>query len=204
MREKAPQRPQEDPGALDDPVFLEELRRYMLKFATLQLGNPEEAEDVVQEALVGALKSRASFNRAAALRTWVFAILKHKIADALRARARIPPMQYGVRIDDEEEEADPLYNEYGAWREQHRPATWGDPEQALRETQFWSVFESCLTNLPARHARIFMMREFVELNTEEICRALDISSNSVFVSLYRARTRLRECLETHWFSKGAS
>ena len=74
----------------------------------------------------------------------------------------------------------------------------------MREFQFWTVFETCLNNLPGRHARIFMMREFIELETEEICRALDMSANSVFVSLYRARVRLRECLETHWFNKGAA
>ena len=204
MRVKTPIAPACHEQTLDDPVFLEELRRYMLKFANLQLNDPQDAEDVVQEAFIGALKNRASFRRAAALKTWVFAILKYKIADALRSRVRHSKTQSRLPTDEEENSPDNRFNEYGAWLETHRPGAWGDPENAMRESQFWTVFEACLDNLPGRHARIFMMREFVELDTEEICRALDMSANSVFVNLYRARVRLRECLETHWFNKGAA
>lgn len=203
MGQNPPGAPNRNDDALDDPVFLGELRRSMLKFANLQLNDPEEAEDVVQEAFIGALKNRASFARAAALKTWVFAILKHKIADALRARMRHARTQGPSKYEDDVDSPDNRFDEHGAWLEAHRPSAWNDPEAAMRESQFWTVFEACLDNLPGRHARIFMMREFIELDTGEICRALDISANSVFVSLYRARMRLRECLETHWFNKGA-
>src|SRR3546814_20196815 len=54
----------------------------------MQLRNPEEAEDAVQEALVGALKNAGSFRGEAALRTWVFAILRNKLADIQRQRQR--------------------------------------------------------------------------------------------------------------------
>ncbi len=77
------------PPNMSDPVFLGELRRQMLKFATLQLNNPDLAEDAVQEALIGAIKNASSFARKAAFKTWVFAILKNKIADTLRQRHRL-------------------------------------------------------------------------------------------------------------------
>lgn len=61
-------------SVLSDTAFLNDLRRQMVKFATLQLSNSHLAEDAVQEALMGALKNAKSFAGRAALKTWVFAI----------------------------------------------------------------------------------------------------------------------------------
>ena len=78
--------PQPTEPNLTDPVFLTELRQQMNKFATLQLQDKSLAEDAVQEALLAALKNTNAFNRRAALKTWVFAILKNKIsANSLNA-----------------------------------------------------------------------------------------------------------------------
>lgn len=50
-----------DAAILSDTAFLNDLRRQMIKFATLQLSNSHAAEDAVQEALMGALKNAKSF-----------------------------------------------------------------------------------------------------------------------------------------------
>ena len=47
-----------------------------------------------------------------------------------------------------------------------------------------------------------MMREFVELETEEICESLGLSVSNLHVILHRARLRLRECMENNWFIEG--
>jgi RNA polymerase sigma-70 factor (ECF subfamily) len=44
-----------------------------------------------------------------------------------------------------------------------------------------------------------MMREWLDYETAEICKELGITSTNCFVMLYRARMRLRECLELNWF-----
>ena len=46
-----------------------------------------------------------------------------------------------------------------------------------------------------------MMREFMELETSEICTTLGISSSNCWVILHRARIGLRECLENTWFGR---
>ena len=84
MAEPMEERNNQKTKPLFDNAFLEQIRRQMLKFATLQLSDSHLAEDVVQEALVGALKNARSFGGRSALKSWVFAILKNKIADALR------------------------------------------------------------------------------------------------------------------------
>lgn len=187
-------------ATLRDPVFLQDLRRQMLKFATLQLGDGHLAEDAVQEALVGALKNADSFGGNAALKTWVFGILKNKIADILRQRYRLVEASRLLREDEEEEDFSALFDQRGHWTEEAQPARWMDPEGATRNRQFWIIFEACLEHLPGKQARVFMMREFVEMETREICDAVGISTANCNVMLHRARLRLRECLDGHWFA----
>ena len=50
-------------------------------------------------------------------------------------------------------------------------------------------------------ARVFVMREVMELSTEEICKELGITATNCWVMLHRTRLSLRECLESKWFGK---
>jgi RNA polymerase sigma-70 factor (TIGR02943 family) len=185
----------------NDPSILA-LRRDMLKFAQLQLRDSGAAEDAVQEALIAAMNHQSGFAGRSALKTWVFAILRNKIIDHLRKHAReVPACDLGTRGDEEGPDIEALFDRSGHWTEQDKPSTWADPESALSQKQFWAVFDACLNHLPAATARVFMMREFLELETTEICEQLEISSSNCWVILHRARTGLRRCLENNWFGE---
>ena len=182
---------------------LQTLRAKMLSFARLQLSDDALAEDVVQEALTGALKNAEAFARAASLQTWVFAILKNKIADALRSRYRQPDME---SFDDECKECgtgDDQFNSKGHWQSHSSPQRWDAPERLIHDQHFWRVFDACLDGLPAEQARVFMMREFIELDSAEICASLELSTSNLHVLLHRARLKLRACLSDHWFEREA-
>ena len=69
------------------------MRPYLVRYASLQLRNPDAAEDVVQETLLAALAAQASFEGRANLRTWVTGILKHKIIDTIRRESRERPLE---------------------------------------------------------------------------------------------------------------
>jgi RNA polymerase sigma-70 factor (TIGR02943 family) len=190
------------PPALDwnEPAILA-LRRDMLKFAQLQLRDSGAAEDAVQEALIAAMNHQSGFAGRSALKTWVFAILRNKIIDHLRKHAReVPACDLGPRGDEEGPDIEDFFDRSGHWTEQDKPSTWADPESALAQKQFWAVFDACLNHLPAATARVFMMREFLELETAEICEQLEISNSNCWVILHRARTGLRRCLENNWFT----
>ena len=176
---------------------LEDLRPYLLRYASLQLRDAAAAEDAVQEALLAALAGQASFAGRANLRTWLTGILKHKIVDAIRRQAREPVVP--VDADEEPGEFDELFGERGHWNE--RPAAWGDPDGALEQSQFFRALEMCLERLPARTAQAFMMREHMGFETGEICKELEITPTHCWVLLYRARMTLRECLQQAWFGK---
>jgi RNA polymerase sigma-70 factor (ECF subfamily) len=176
---------------------LEALRPYLLRYASLQLRDAAAAEDCVQEALLAALAGQASFAGRANLRTWLTGILKHKIVDAIRRQAREPLL--ASQAPEEVNGIDELFDERGHWEE--RPASWGDPDGALEQAQFFRALEMCLERLPARTAQAFMMREHLGCETGEICKELAITPTHCWVLLYRARMTLRECLQQAWFAK---
>ena len=181
------------------PADIEAVRRDMLRFAVLQLRDEAAAEDAVQEALLGALSGRQGFAGRAALKTWVFGILKHKLADALRQRQRTVNVSALSEEDSLDEAFEVLFKANGHWTGESKPRTWEDPQASLEQQQFWRVFEACMTGLPENTARIFMMREFLELETEEICSTQGLKPGNCHVILHRARMSLRLCLEMRWF-----
>ncbi len=176
------------------------MRRDMLKFARLHLRDDAAAEDAVQEAIAAALAGQARFKNGAQLKTWVFGILKNKIVDVFRDRARAPGINRAIE-EIPDDSYDDLFNDSGRWTEDSRPADWGNPEQSCSNQQFWVVFELCLTRLPETTARIFMMREMLDMETGEICKELSISPTNCWVVLHRARMGLRLCLEERWFKQ---
>lgn len=186
-----------------DPAIIARVREDMLRFALLQLGNEDEAEDAVQEALAGALRNVANFRGEAALKTWIIAILKNKVADILRQRQRRPLAASQMAAEDEEGPLPAVFDRRGMWRDSARPARWEDPEAELHSSQFLAIFDACLNRLPPQQGRVFMMREVVELETQEICSELGLSVSNVHVILHRARLALRACLQLHWFHEGA-
>jgi len=190
----------EPPGI--DPVELQKHRPQLVRFAMLQLRNATAAEDVVQETLLAALQSGASFGGQSSVKTWLVGILKHKIIDAIRKQSREQPLESGDDETDIEDLQNAVYRDDGHHRE--TPADWGNPESALEQRKFFEVLERCMDGLPKRTARVFMMREVMGLETDEICKDLGITSTNCWVLLYRARMALRECLQGRWFAAGGA
>lgn len=180
---------------------LEAMRGDLLRFARLQLRDAALAEDVVQESLLAALSGSANFASRSSLKTWVFAILRNKIVDAIRGRAREVSLEQAFGESEEVGDLDnELFEPGGHWHAAAAPAAWSDPEQSFEQARFWAVFEACLEHLPAKTGRVFMMREFLGFDTDEICKELGLTSSNCWVVLHRARLGLRACLEQRWFA----
>jgi RNA polymerase sigma-70 factor (TIGR02943 family) len=188
---------------LDSPsmaTFEEQLlehRVYLMRFARLQLRNDAWAEDAVSETLLAALSKPQSFGNRSQLKTWLVGILKHKVIDLIRSNAREVslPDRDG---DDEADELDKLaFRADGHFASP--PQDWGDPQQVLAQSQFFRVLDACVERLPPALGRLFLMREWLELSCEEVCKELSLTPTNLYVQLHRARLRLRECLAIHWF-----
>lgn len=174
------------------------LRPAIYRLALLQLRDGAAAEDVTQDVLVAALEGQRSFKRHSSLRTWLFSILRFKVIDAIRDRSRngpaIDPHLLARELDLAPFQA--MFDERGCWTVSKD--AWSDPHTNLERDDFFRVLDACMTKLPANTARVFLMREWLELEPQEVCANLTISPGNLRVLLYRARMQLRECLDQNW------
>ena len=168
---------------------------YLYRFALMRIKDPERAEDLVQEAFLAALKSRHNFKQQSSPKTWLTAILKHKIIDHLRKSNR---EQTWNDVEALDRNIDELFDDLGHWS--MRPRRWHtDPGDQFKQKEFMQILYDCLAGLPQRIAKIFMMRELEGSTTDEICQVMEITSTNCWTMLYRARNGLRRCLQLNWF-----
>lgn len=170
-----------------------ELRPMLVRVARQRLRNDAWAEDAVSETLVAALENPGAYTGRAQLRTWLVGILKHKVVDQIRRHTR--ECQVDGR-DDEEPDFGELPDALPGVAEPH--AEWGDPQRRIEHRQFMAQFSACLKTLPPQHGRAFLMRNWMDQDTDAICAELGVTANHLAVMLHRARRKLRDALQAQW------
>jgi RNA polymerase sigma-70 factor (TIGR02943 family) len=188
----------EPSGSVNPDSWVDRHGDCLYRYALMRVRRPEVAEDLVQETLFAAVRTYANFRGTSSERSWLCGILKNKICDHFRKLAQ------EVSFTDLEFLEDEMSHKFidQGWNHDLGPAEWkADPEAALDRKEFWETFRSCLDKLPQRVADVFMLREIEQMDTAQICEALRISQNNLWVMLHRARMALRECLELNWFER---
>ena len=188
---------------IDPAAWVDDHGDYLFRYALVRLRDDERAEDVVQETLLAALQHLRSYSGRATERTWLTGILKHKIVDQIRKSCKEVPFEPS---DTDLSEFDPLFERpdefQGHWSDTLSPRVWNrTPEDAVRQDEFFGVLQKCMGKLPERVAHVFTLREMNELDTEEICSMLELSTSNFWVMMHRARMSLRRCIEINWFMK---
>jgi RNA polymerase sigma-70 factor (ECF subfamily) len=186
---------EETSAPLTDPeTWVESYGDYLFRYARHRVQNRDVAEDLVQETLMAALRTRDGFEGRSSERTWLLSILRHKMIDYIRKASRERPTDNGLSPDDLSEE---FFDEKGMWAV--RPSRWDtDPGRVLEKKEFWEKLMECLAELPKRMAQAFSLRKLEQMDSEEVSETLEVTSNNLGVLLYRARLRLRRCLEVKW------
>ncbi len=170
----------------------------LYRYAMVRLRDSMLAEDMVQETLLAAVQAHGRYAGQSSEKTWLTGILKHKIVDHLRKARRELPL--GDDIDTAADRTDELFTRRGHWNIDI--SQWSDPDKALEQKEFWRIFSECIEHLPPRMGDALMMRELDGLSTEEICQELAVdTTNNLWVILSRARMRMRQCLDAHWFQR---
>ncbi len=185
---------------LDPERWVEAYGDVLFGFAAARVQDRATAQDLVQETFLAAIKARESFAGRFAERSWLFGILRNKLADHYRLQHR------EVAITDLEPALPEEQVAFGTsglgkdgWVTKLAPKDWETPDRTLVSKEFQNVLKSCLSRLPDKVARVFLLREIDEVPSAEICKDLGVSSNNLWVMLHRARMGLRRCLEVHWF-----
>jgi len=189
---------QSDAALIDDPQsWVDHFADFLYRFALSRVKDPAVAEDLVQETFLAALRSRESFKGKSGVRTWLTAILKHKIVDYIRQKIREPSTDKIEALTDKEDSDFDVRGKWQLW-----PSKWAlNPGQIYEQKEFLDLLYHCIAKLPQRLAEAFMLREMDGLSTAEVCKVLDITATNSWVMLYRARMSLRRCLENKWLGE---
>ncbi len=172
-------------------AFEELVRQYhgAMKRAAAAIIGDAQAEEVVQEAWLAAIRRLADFEARSTLKTWLFSILINEASGRLRKAKR------EVRIEDygpgDRGLLDPdRFSGDGHWAQE--PLLWHDqsPEALLSHEDFRRCLEKVLDSLPEIQRSVLTLREYQGLELEQICNILSVSASNVRVLLHRARARV--------------
>lgn len=173
-----------DPQACDLLV-----RRYgarMLATARRVVGNEDDAQDVVQEAFLAALRAIDGFAGAARLSTWLHRIVVNTALMRLRSRRR--------RREESIDGLLPRFDDDGHWAEP--VARWETATDALFERrERRAMVRTAIERLPLNYRSVLVLRDIEELDTDEAASLLGVSPNAVKTRLHRARQALRTLLQ---------
>ncbi|MBN2387292.1 MAG: sigma-70 family RNA polymerase sigma factor [Anaerolineales bacterium] len=157
------------------------------RLALKMLGNPQDAEDVLQNTFLKALQHIGGFEGRSSLSTWLYRIAANEALMLMRRQR--PEVSISDTVPDDEE---PL----------EAPAQFADwcclPEEELLSDEARAHLDQAIRHLPEKLRIVFLLRDIEGLSIQETSQALDLSETAVKTRLLRARLRLREILSTYY------
>lgn len=174
----------------------------LFRYALSRIRDTRAAEDLVAETLLTAFKSRDKFRGESSELTWLTGILRNKIFEHLRRQSREVLLVLG---EDDDREAGAFFED-GHWKPENAPAgDWtGEPQALAESSEFAAALRACLDALTPVIARAFVLREMEGVENRAVADALGVPPGHLAVLLYRARMRLRRCLERGYFAGSAA
>lgn len=186
------------PKNLIDPyVWVSRYADYLFSYAVSRLNDEEISRDLVQETFLAGLEQRENFNGKSSEKTWLTAILKHKIIDVYRKKSSAIKKEASlVYQDDDDLFFDP--ND-GHWNTKHRPMEMGiEQPDTLINKEFILVLQQCMKKLPTLWQAVFTMKHIDEEETSAICSELKLTPANFWVIIHRSKVNLRACLQKNW------
>jgi RNA polymerase sigma-70 factor, ECF subfamily len=169
----------------------------MLRVALGHVRSRAVAEEVVQEAWLGVLKSLPRFEGRALLRTWLLRILVNLARTrGVREARSLPFSAFDEPAVDPDRFQGADGRHPGGWAA--FPTDWATlPEERLLAREALSLIDGAIRELPARQQEVIVLRDVEGWSAEEVCEALELSQANQRVLLHRARSRVRGALELY-------
>ena len=159
----------------DFVVLIHDHAPALYRIAYRLVGDPHDAEDVVQETLRSAWKSRENFTSGRGQRAWLAAILRRRVIDRWRRAGRRTVLVGEGPLEVPVTAADPTANE------------------------FTDEMQQALSQLPQELRESLLLVVVGELTHQETANALGVPLGTVLSRVSRARQRLRK----HLLDQGA-
>ncbi|MDP1569507.1 MAG: sigma-70 family RNA polymerase sigma factor [Vicinamibacterales bacterium] len=174
-----------DRAALE--TLLERAQHVAYRFSVMACGHAEDAEDVMQEALIKTFRYIGRINHPEFFRTWLYRTVRN--ACLMRRRKRVDEPARLLSLDEV------LPTPDGDGRAFDPPSPGRSPEQVVVNRRLKRQLTNALTTLPGPFRVVVFLREIEGLSTREVAGVLGISEANVKTRLHRARLQLRHVLE---------
>jgi RNA polymerase sigma-70 factor, ECF subfamily len=185
-------------------TLVDELGPSMLRVAMMYTPTRAVAEDVVQEAWLGVLAGIGRFEGRSSLKTWIFRILTNRAKTRGEREGRSIPFSAlaAADADGDEPAVDPdRFIADGHWRS--APESWSAlPEARLVGKETLEVAQAAIDALPPMQRAVITLRDVEGWSSEDVRNVLDLSESNQRVLLHRARSKVRQALETYLEGEG--
>ena len=174
----------------------------MLRVARANVSSTGVAEEVVQEAWVGVLKSLDRFEGRSSLSTWIYRILINTARSRMRKEGRSIPFSSLIRAEVGGEEPSLPTETFLAREHADHPGGWAmvpaawptDPDGRLIAGETRERISAAIEALPPAQQTVISLRDIVGWSSEEVRNTLEISESNQRVLLHRARAKVRKAL----------
>lgn len=162
-------------------------RDRLVHFIQRKTGDPDRAQDLVQEAFVRVTRHLHRFDTTKKFSTWVYTIASNLSKNELRNRSRSPLVLFQKLT--------------GTWDDDHRPLEFEDssmqPDIQFRQRYLRRLVEDTVETLPEHHQLVFRLRELEGKSYEEIADITGVNLGTVKSRLHRARSSFAERIEPY-------
>lgn len=160
--------------------WIENYQIYLFNYTKSRIQNHHDVEEIIQDTFLAALKSKDKFQNRSSERTWLTAILKHKIIDYYRRKS-----SKKGKIERYSLSHDEYQDNY------HYDVAISQPEECILSNvnleNVECILDDALSRIPDSQSKVLRLRVYDQMNTEEICDKLNISKNNAWVLMCRAR-----------------
>jgi RNA polymerase sigma-70 factor (ECF subfamily) len=151
------------------------------------LGNPQDAEDVLQNTFLNALTHLADFEGRSSISTWLYRIASNEALMLIRRK------KSNVNIDDfesDDSEDTPIPEIFVDWS--------ALPEKELLNDEGKKLLDHAIRKLPDSLRMVFVLRDIEDISIRETAEILNLTETNVKTRLLRARMALREQLSAYY------
>jgi RNA polymerase sigma-70 factor, ECF subfamily len=178
--------------------------RAMIRVAMAYVPSRAAAEDAVQETWIAVMRGIDGFEGRSSLKTWIFRILTNvAMRSGARERRSVPFSALAEAEDTGEPSLDPdrfLPADHalfpGHWA--IMPTRWPTPEEGLLAGETRGVIAAAIAELPVAQRTVIALRDIEGWSSEEVREALEISAGNQRILLHRARSRVRNAIESYY------
>ena len=171
-----------------DSQFLTELfettNPYLFRLLGSQKIFAETAEELIQDTWQVFFKTLDTFEGRSQIKTYLSGILINKLREHRRYYKKTIPEEDSEKIYSQSFTSD------GWWMKEPQ-----DPFHLLQSSRLMNQIEDCLAGLSDSQREAFVMKEIHQESTQNICNILDLSVTHLGVLIFRAKEKLRLCLE---------